>query len=305
MMQSSDIRIKYNIFIKKRAHPNHSHEVLFAVQQNNLDIIESILLDVSDPLSLDYGKHKNRSEIAALTRNDESVFVITDFLHSQGITQVDKSPYCEYIFAVAPVHQWERIFNTRFHELEQTEMELTYVRAPEITLPSILKDHVIAVFNTVQLPQPLPFRRNMVIRTALKHDDINHTTRSHGQRVKSEGSTVYEEVAIAHQNISSFTSPVQPPLGIVFPKLLNGVYGIKSNTAMSSSTQAVLQMHDQFASTDDLIAFQKWFRLPPDLVTPGENVISKCPEPSKCVESNLDVSVHASRQQKSCFLCKC
>ena len=49
-----------------------SHEVIFAVKQRNLDIIERHVLKVSDPKNVEYGAYLSRFEMAELSANPES-----------------------------------------------------------------------------------------------------------------------------------------------------------------------------------------------------------------------------------------
>lgn len=45
------------------------HEVVFAVNQKNLDQLERILFEVSDPKNEKYGQYLNRQQVANLTSN--------------------------------------------------------------------------------------------------------------------------------------------------------------------------------------------------------------------------------------------
>ncbi len=49
-----------------RADPAELIDLVFAVKQNNLDLLEERLLDVSNPYSDSYGDHLNHDEVNAL-----------------------------------------------------------------------------------------------------------------------------------------------------------------------------------------------------------------------------------------------
>lgn len=48
------------------------HEVVFAVKQRNLDVIERHVVKVSDPTNVEYGVYLSRFEMAELCANPES-----------------------------------------------------------------------------------------------------------------------------------------------------------------------------------------------------------------------------------------
>jgi hypothetical protein len=90
------------------------HAVVFAVKQRNLDQLEDLLFEVSDPTNAKYGAHLNRMEVADLTSNPAATLSVSNFLTTCVGVQVD--------------------------------------RAAHYSLPAELAQHVSAVFNTVQLP---------------------------------------------------------------------------------------------------------------------------------------------------------
>jgi hypothetical protein len=61
--------------------------------------LESKLIDISDPLSDNYGKHLSREEISALTGNPVSVQEINKYLQYKGIKVTQFSHNNQYITA--------------------------------------------------------------------------------------------------------------------------------------------------------------------------------------------------------------
>ena len=152
--------------------PLAEHEVIFALHQRNLDRLDEILVSVSTPEQPGYGQYLTRDEVAILTApSPESIANVEGFLKKFGVheSKQRKTLYGEFIVATAPVIVWEAMFQTVFYELapkkkgsgiassssssSSKNKEITKaIRAKHISLPDALSEHVLAVFNTVQLP---------------------------------------------------------------------------------------------------------------------------------------------------------
>lgn len=128
-----------------------NHEVVFAVQQQNLDKLESLLFEVSNPKSSEYGKFLNRQQVANLTSNALATDAVKAFLKEHGASVVKTAPYGEFITAVGPISLWEKLFATTFFSFKQDGKDAIN-RAMHYSLPMEIAEHVAAVFNTVQFP---------------------------------------------------------------------------------------------------------------------------------------------------------
>jgi len=130
-----------------------NHEVVFVVKQKNIKELNSILHDVSDPNSANYGQHKTRKEIAELTANPESRDYLVSHLKSIGATVVSETLNGEYITANAPIKVWEAMFHTKFfmfHKTSDANRKEKFVRAEYYYFPILLDLNVESVFITVQ-----------------------------------------------------------------------------------------------------------------------------------------------------------
>ena len=56
-----------DIIKQRRVHQDFSHEVIFAIKQKNMDKLTSILHDISNPYSPNYGQHWTRDEVVDLS----------------------------------------------------------------------------------------------------------------------------------------------------------------------------------------------------------------------------------------------
>eukprot|EP01032_Pedospumella_encystans_P018132 gene18132-20648_t len=117
-IESAKLSYRPEITKKSRVQSDVLHRVVIVRKQNNLNKLEKILLDVSDPASTNYGNHLPKESIATLTANPEAVKYIKDFLVANNIHDWNASRYDDYISAVGPVHVWERLFDTQFYEFE-------------------------------------------------------------------------------------------------------------------------------------------------------------------------------------------
>lgn len=80
------------------------HTVIFAVHQRNLDELEQVLFDVSDPASANYGKHWSKSEVGELTSNPTSTNAVLEYLSFKRVNVINQSLYGEYITATATIN---------------------------------------------------------------------------------------------------------------------------------------------------------------------------------------------------------
>ena len=255
---------------KERVAHDHIHEVMFAVQQKNVDRLTRLLHQISDPDSKNYGNHRTRIEIEEVTSNPESRNFLLQFLHDAGATTTSESIFGEYISAQAPVSLWEKMFNTQFfkfhHISENSDDVVELVRAEMYSVPTALHEHVASVFQTVQMSQKKWGRPVVLLR-------------------KNSTSIIQNHVE----------------LGVLTPEKLNVYYGIKNNLGSSSSSQAAVQSLNQFVSPKDLTLFQDAFKLPRQNVTKfvgGFNNDYICTIfPETCAEGNLDMQYLMSISQ--------
>lgn len=104
-----------SILKEQRVHPNQIHDVIIGIQQKHMDKLTDILHDISNPMSANYGNHMTRQEIADLTTSPESRNQVVAYLKTVGASIISETLYGEYITARAPIHVWEKTFNTEFY----------------------------------------------------------------------------------------------------------------------------------------------------------------------------------------------
>ena len=248
----------------RRSDKNRNHEVIFAVKQRNIDKLEQLLHEVSNPKSKLYGKHKSRREISDMTTNHASAQHILQYLQNQNVAVSKVSKHKDFITATAPIHIWENVFDAQFYDFESVDgTSENVMRALEYSLPDYIEEHVHAVFNTVQLP-------------------LINTIRA----------IVKKEATASKSPIHSDASGVLVS-GYVTPALLQNYYSIATLNGTVNSTQAVYSDGSNYFSPSDLSVFQRTFKLyqnPVSTVIGGNSNDAICiSNPSVCGESNLDV----------------
>ena len=143
----------------ERAGAEEIHDVLFVIKQNNLDVIEKTLLEVSNPRSATYGDYLTFEQVGELTRNDAGTKAVLDVLKQHGAFITKQTPYGQYIKARSTVGVWEELLGTTFHRFHNSMTNQTVNRALDVSIPEELAAHVTAVFGTVQFPLALAPRR--------------------------------------------------------------------------------------------------------------------------------------------------
>ena len=139
---------------QSRVHQDVSHEVIFAIRQNNMDELSSILHDVSDPSSPNYGQHWTREEVTELTSNPEARDAVISYLDLIGASITLITLGEEFIIANASIAVWERMFKTEFFTFHQKVLGNRVVkvsRAEKYWIPKELDLHVETVFNIVNM----------------------------------------------------------------------------------------------------------------------------------------------------------
>lgn len=248
-----------------RAHHNYNHEVIFVIQQRNIDELTRVLHDVSNPSSPNYGLHWTIDEVTDLTSNPEASDAVVSYLYSAGVSIVSETLRGEFITAAAPIKIWEKMFNTEFYTFHQTHRDKRaehLIRAEKYWMPRELDSHVGHVFNIVEMPI--------------------------GARGRLTKQTRTSSVSAMASDPTKWTEN-----GIITPYKLKVYYNMSNNVRGNKfSTQTIFASNGQYFSPNDMAAFQTRAGLPLNAVTPlnGHSSDNKCVEDLvNCYESNLDL----------------
>ena len=262
----------------KRAPLSDLHDIIIAIKQFNLDVVESHAMNSSDPSSEVYGKFMTSHEIGKLTGNPVGTKFVLDRLEDVGISVIEQTPFGDYIFAQAPILVWNRFFATEFflfrNEFDKSNI---LIRAHNYSLHVELVEHISAVLNTVQFPSSSEKTKFNIITQKKK----------------------FMSKLNKHRKLSSIYD------GYVYPDLIDSYYGITNNVGNSLATQCVYSTGGQIFSPPDLTNFQQTFNVPVEnyLSYVGGNVNSTyCYGPGNppqfCDEANFDVQYLTATAQQ-------
>ena len=245
---------------QNRAGPDHPHEVIFTIQQKNMDKLASILHDISDPHSPNYGQHWTRNEVVDFTSNSEGRDAVVSYLHMSGASIVSETLAGEYITAKAPIKVWEKMFNTEFFRFTQTQRDNsieTFIRAEDYWIPRDLNKYVASVFNTIE--------------------------------ILSQSSRPISRPPPASKGANFFSKEY----GYMTPTKLRAYYNMSMAMGSINSTQAIFAGADQYYSPANLLTFQADHGSPvmPAVRQYGDHAndtVCKVSQ-SMCDEGNLDM----------------
>lgn len=244
-------------------HQDHSHEIVFAVKQRNMDELTRILHDVSDPTSNNYGQHLSRDEVLALTSNPESCETIAKYLELSGASVTSQTSGGEYITARAPIAVWEVMLNTEFflYDMRHKNNEVEeVVRTERYWIPTELDAHVTGLFNTVDMP----------IRSGSVHPVL--------------------ELQADRKSQSRFST--MGDYGVTSPRKIRAYYNMGTSKGSIASRQAIYAANQDYLSPNDVRLFQidKMLNVQAPIIVNGYANDSICySNQDACSESNLDV----------------
>jgi hypothetical protein len=252
------------------------HELVFAVKQRNLRELDEALILRSTPGSPLYQEWMTYEEVGRMTRNPASAAAVRDWLLSNKAEVSWTSTNSHYIKAQASITVWEQLLNAEFFLWEDKSRRGSMPvhhrllhRAHEYSLPVEMKDHLSAVFNTVQTPP--------VFKPKYQMRDV----------AKFRTDLTVEKVDTATAATADAASATDGKVTVAF---LNEFYQISTNNGSAQMQQSVFETAEESYSPSDLTIFQTTFGLPIQaaLHPYGFNT-TQCTGDTDCYEGNLDV----------------
>lgn len=213
-------------------HESYVHDLIFTVQQKNLDELERALYDVSEPDSPNYGRHWSGEQIRALTENTKARDAIVTYLHANGANVVSESLGGEFIMANATLSVWNTMLNTEFFMFHQRQHDgdiHQFARAHEYSVPKELNDHIYHVLNVIELPVLSPMQPTILPQKAPT-----------AERAKSND---FEESEVTLN-------------GWLLPANLREYYHLENSYGTAQSTQSACGFNQDYYSPYSLSLFQ-------------------------------------------------
>jgi hypothetical protein len=221
-----------------------------------------MLMERSTPGGRLYQQWLTFDEVTDLVTNSEGTRQVEEWLASHNISATWKSIRGEFIKATAPIATWEGLLQAEFFKFADmsSSVDDNFIdRADEYSIPTILRGHINAIFNTVQTPP-----------------EIN------GRLYRRDGAeTSHPALRGATKHVTSGSD--------VTVSFLNSLYHISSNDGDSTQRQSVFETNDQRFSPDDLESFQDLYGLPNQAaLDPFGYATTDCVN-NDCFEGNLDL----------------
>jgi tripeptidyl-peptidase-1 len=125
------------------------------LKQQNEGVIESHLLEISDPKHSRYGQHMSSAEIHEIVAPaDQTVDLVNAWLAEHGITNAVHSPGKDWVSIVVTIEKAEQLLQTKYSIFEHSRDGTTLSRTPEWSLPLHLHEHIDVVQPTNSFFRP-------------------------------------------------------------------------------------------------------------------------------------------------------
>jgi len=141
--------------------PHQKIDLIFAIKLQNLETLETLFWQVSEPESPKYGKFLTSEEVGNLIRpSAESISVLENWLHENGVTNYTFTPHQEFLKAFVNVAKASELLGgIKYHyftpaSTSASTSNLRFARSLDAySLPSHVAAHVDFVGGVSRLPK--------------------------------------------------------------------------------------------------------------------------------------------------------
>ncbi|PRP80870.1 hypothetical protein PROFUN_11425 [Planoprotostelium fungivorum] len=139
-------------------------KLTFALKQRNLDKLDALFWDVSNPESPQYGHHLRQSEVVELVSpSQKSVAVVTDWLHNHGVSKMQLTESRDFMTISTSISVAEALLETKFSTFVHISGKRGY-KMSSYSVPSHVAPHLDFV-SGFRLPN-LSFKKTHTERQA-------------------------------------------------------------------------------------------------------------------------------------------
>ncbi|RYY79674.1 hypothetical protein EON63_17115 [archaeon] len=258
-----------------KVHKDYIHRVVFAVAIKNLDYIESLVRNISDPSHSDYGNYLSADQLADIITQKYNTNNVVEYLTKHSCVVEKRSLHGEYIVARASIYIWETLLQTTFHEYTHDRIDHNgkivskiVVGAESYAIPAELADSVVGVMNVLDLLPPYPVTPILQPIDITPDPSFSSSNQSASANLRGSSNSVHVDMHTSghlHTHISTQSTVVYD--GYVRPALLNTVYNITNNTGSAYTSQALYATNQNTLSLSDLSSFQGSFSLPSQTIS--------------------------------------
>ncbi|KAN0142014.1 family S53 protease [Lactarius tabidus] len=236
-----------------------------ALVQNDIEGLQTKVMEVSTPSNPQYGQWLSKEEVGTfVTPKPETITAVNGWLSANGLNATVLSPFGDWIGFETTVSQAKELFDAEFSTFVQDGSGKSVVRTLAYSIPASLKDHLDVVHPTITFPSPIY---------------VGAPIFSSPTRIVPAG---------------NIPSAVELCYEAMTPTCLQQLYGIPGTPASQTSNGlAVSGYIEQYANKADLKEFLKLFtNIPPNTtfalqtIDGGENPQGRS---QAGVEANLDI----------------
>merc|ERR1719450_499661 len=140
-----------------RAEPDKVLKLTFALKQRNIDQLENLLLEVSDPDSRKYGQYISVGQITRMiSPSQKSIETIKSWLVDNGVSEdnCDLTANRDFLICEVPCYIAERLLHgTIFSYFKHDKLKKLYIRSDALYhVPSYISEHVDFIGGVHRLP---------------------------------------------------------------------------------------------------------------------------------------------------------
>eukprot|EP00954_Amorphochlora_amoebiformis_P004968 390685-Amorphochlora_amoeboformis.AAC.2 len=136
-----------------KARHDQKIELIFAVKQTNLRILEDFVLATSDPDSPAYGNHLSRDTVDDLVAPTEKAKrTVWGFLAEHRLQTCKPNGNSDFILCIVDVSTAEKLLGAEYHYYRHANSGRLVVRTPHYSLPEEVSEYVDFVSPTVRFP---------------------------------------------------------------------------------------------------------------------------------------------------------
>lgn len=166
-------------------HPRSYFPMRIALTQSNLHRADEILMDVSDPMSSNFGKHWTVEEIAEFfAPSQETYESVALWLTESGIHDFKQSSSRGWITANVTVVQAERLLKTKYYSYEHST-GVSHVACEQYMVPEDLQERIDIITPTIHFAVKVhdKEKRDRAAVVDIASPDINIASPSVGEAI--------------------------------------------------------------------------------------------------------------------------
>jgi tripeptidyl-peptidase-1 len=165
------VRIPSKWQLHRRTDRTQNIRLTFALKQQNVDILEKLFWEVSDPRSPSYTHYLTRDQVRSLVKPKQStVDTVLTWLLENGVLPSKISHQNDWLIADMPAAKAEELLQCEFYSFKHSETGDVIIRSKTLySLPEHIADHVDFVGGVLHFPK----QRKTFDLAALKKKESN------------------------------------------------------------------------------------------------------------------------------------